>query len=205
MPEPSPSRDLDLVTLAPGVDPWRSAFLVAPLVLIGTREPTGAVDLAPKHMVTPLGWGPYFGFVCTPRHATYRNIERTGEFTVSWPRPDQLLLSSLAASPRCEDESKPALGALPTFPATRVDGALLQGGYFFLECHRDRIIEGFGENHLVVGRIVATHVARDALRTEEGDGQDVIYNAPLLAYVAPGRWAKIDRTFSFPEPAGFRR
>jgi flavin reductase (DIM6/NTAB) family NADH-FMN oxidoreductase RutF len=195
----------DLVTLEPGEDLWRRAFLVAPLVLVGTREASGAVDLAPKHMVTPLGWGPYFGFVCTPRHATFRNVQRTGEFTVSWPRPDQILLSSLSAGPRCEDDSKPALAALPTFPATQVAGDFLEGAYFFLECRLDRIVDGFGENSLVVGEIVAAYASRDALRSAARDDQDVIFGAPLLAYLAPGRWARIEHSYSFPEPEGFRR
>ena len=48
---------------------WERFFTVAPLVLIGTREADGSFDLAPKHMVLPLGWQNYIGFVCTPRHA----------------------------------------------------------------------------------------------------------------------------------------
>src|SRR5690606_34430059 len=35
---------------------WDRFFTVAPLVLVGTREPDGRFDLAPKHMVLPLGW-----------------------------------------------------------------------------------------------------------------------------------------------------
>ena len=63
----------DVVTLDTAFPIWERFFTVAPLVLIGTREVDGTYDLAPKHMVTPLGWGNYFGFVCTPRHATYAN------------------------------------------------------------------------------------------------------------------------------------
>ena len=33
---------------------WDRFFTVAPLVLIGTREPDGALDLAPKHMAMPM-------------------------------------------------------------------------------------------------------------------------------------------------------
>ena len=39
---------------------WDRFFMVAPLVLIGTTEPDGSLDLAPKHMVTPMGWQNYF-------------------------------------------------------------------------------------------------------------------------------------------------
>ena len=84
---------------------WDQIFTIAPLVLIGTKEKQG-YDLAPKHMAMPLGFGNYFGFVCTPRHNTFSNVLATGGFTVSFPIPDQIITSSLSASPRMECISK---------------------------------------------------------------------------------------------------
>jgi hypothetical protein len=43
----------DLVALDTARPVWDRFFTVAPLVVIGTREPDGGYDLAPKHMVTP--------------------------------------------------------------------------------------------------------------------------------------------------------
>ncbi|MCL7971066.1 MAG: flavin reductase, partial [marine benthic group bacterium] len=57
---------------------WDRFFWVSPLSVVGTLEEDGTPNLAPKHMATPMGWQNYFGFVCTPRHSTYRNIERDG-------------------------------------------------------------------------------------------------------------------------------
>src|SRR5262247_1436526 len=108
-------------TLEADLPIWERFFTVAPLVLIGTRE-NERYDLAPKHMVTPMGWENYFGFVCAHRHRTYQNIQRERAFTVSYPRPTQLVLTSLAAAPRCGDDTKPSLLALPTFPASQIDG-----------------------------------------------------------------------------------
>ena len=156
-------------------------------------------------MAMPMGWNNYFGFVCTPRHGTYGNIQRDGVFTVSYPRPEQLVLTSLAASPRCEAESKPALGALPVFPASQVEGVLLEGAGVFLECELERIVDGFGVNSLVAGRVVAAHVAEDALRCDDGDDQAQIHASPLLAYLNPGRFAAIDDSLSFPFPAGMKK
>jgi hypothetical protein len=99
---------------------WDRFFTVAPLVLVGTLDEDGTPDLAPKHMALPLGWDHYFGFVCTPRHATYRNIARTRSFTVSYPRPGGIVSASLTASPRCGDDSKPVVGALDTFPGAPI-------------------------------------------------------------------------------------
>ena len=184
---------------------WDRFFWVAPLVLVGTIEADGRHDLAPKHMAFPLGWDNYFAFVCTPRHRTYSNLQRTGVFTVSYPRPNQLVLASLAAAPRCEGDQKPSLDALPVFPASRVEGVLLADGSAFLECELDRTIDGFGSNSLVVGRVVAARVAEDAARVADGDDQALIHRSPLLAYLNPGRFAKIDDSLSFPFPSGMKK
>ncbi len=186
---------------------WNRFFWVSPLAVIGTLEADGRPDFAPKHMVTPLGWQNWFGFVCTPRHSTYVNARREGVFTVSMPRPDQVVLASLCAAPRCggEDGEKPELDRLVTRPATVVDGHFLAHSYLFLECETARIVDDFGDNSLIGGKIVAAHVAPDSLRTLERDGQDLIRSAPMLAYLPPARFARIERTFSFPFPAGFER
>lgn len=184
---------------------WDRFFWVSPLAVVGTLEEDGSANLAPKHMATPIGWENYFGFVCTPRHSTYRNVQRDGVFTVSMPRPDQVVLASLCAAPRCDDSAKPILDALQTRPASVIEGVHLAQSYLFLECELDRTVDGFGENSLVVGRIVAAAVARDSLRTLERDGQDLIRNAPMLAYLPPKRFARIEQTYSFPFPDGFER
>ncbi len=90
----------NLVKLDASQPVWDRCFMVAPLVLVGTRDADGSLDLAPKHMAFPMGWQNYYGFVCSPTHHTYTNINRTGEFTVSYPKPSQVLYASLAASPR---------------------------------------------------------------------------------------------------------
>jgi flavin reductase (DIM6/NTAB) family NADH-FMN oxidoreductase RutF len=94
---------------------------------------------------------------------------------------------------------------LPTFPASEVDGLFIEDAYLFLECVLDRISDDFGENSLIVGRIVAAHVREDYLRASERDEQDLIHGSPLLAYLSPGRYASVGESYSFPFPAGFMR
>ena len=201
-----------LVSFDPETPFWDRFYMVAPLVVIGTKDDdTGAYNLAPKHMAAPMGWQNFYGFVCTPRHKTYRNAKRTGTFTVSFPRPDQLVLTSLAAAPRddaAESDgpgTKPTLDQLPTQPAQVVDGILLQDAYLFLECEIDRIVDDLGENSLLIGRIAAVHVHKDALRVSEQDDQEAIRDHPLLAYLPPNRYATIDASNAFPFPAGFQK
>jgi flavin reductase (DIM6/NTAB) family NADH-FMN oxidoreductase RutF len=193
------SNDADLISVEVGAAMWDRFFTVSPLVLVGTTEKGGEHNLAPKHMAVPLGWEGYFGFVCTPDHATYWNAKRTGVFTVSYPRPTQIVLASLAASPRdATTDCKPSLEAIDTIPAKVVDGVLLADGYLFFECELVRVIDGFGANSLMVGRIVAAHVRPDALRHFDVDDQDLIFHRPLLTYLHPGRFSRIRRSLSFP-------
>jgi flavin reductase (DIM6/NTAB) family NADH-FMN oxidoreductase RutF len=202
---PDGAVEREWVELDPSRPIWERFFVVSPLVVVGTREGEG-YDLAPKHMAFPLGWENYFGFVCTPRHATYHNAREFGAFTVSYPSPDQLVVTSLAAQKRGEDGGVPGLEALPTEPARKVEGILLRDAYIHLECELDRVVDGFGPNSLVAGRIVAGRVRSDALRVAEGGGEtERVRQAPLLAYLHPGRFAVISETRKFPFPADFSR
>ena len=194
-----------LVTLSEDFPIWERVFTINPLVVVGTRERDGGHDLAPKHMAFPLGWENYFGFVCTPLHATYHNVRREGAFTVSYPRPTQVVLAGLAASPREANGVKPSVDALSTFPASEVDGVLVEDAYLHLECALDRIVDDFDENSLICGRIVAAHVEEDYLRASDRDDNDLIHASPLLAYLSPGRYARVAESNSFPFPKDFMR
>jgi len=179
--------------------------MVSPLVVIGSRQKGGAYDLAPKHMAIPLGWQNYFGFVCTPSHRTYLNVRAERAFTVSYPRPSRISEVGLTASPRHLDDSKPLLDGLPTFPARVVDALFLQDSYLYLECRLNRIVDGFGENSLIVGRIIAACAGKDDVRTSTRPDGRALSDAPLLAYVSPGRFSHIRETEAFPFPPHFNR
>ncbi|MEZ5490892.1 MAG: flavin reductase [Gammaproteobacteria bacterium] len=193
------------IELDPAEPVWERFYSVHPLVVVGTREESGAADLAPKHLAMPMSWQNHFGFVCTPAHNTYQNIKRTGQFTVTFVRPSQTVLASLSASPRCDDGSKPIVQSLPLFRASRVDGDFLQDGSLFLECELHRLVDELGENSLIIGTVIAARVAEDALRKSDLDDQELISQAPLLAYLYPDRFAEIRQTYQLPFPAGFKR
>ena len=195
---------------------WDRFFTVAPLVLIGTNDPDGSPDLAPKHMVTPMGWQNYFGFVCTPAHCTCRNIQQTNGFTVSYPKPSQVLLSSLAASPR-QDGHKPRERILRCGLRVQrdihchlpfvfeVDAPLIEEAYLYFECRHHKTVDGFGSNCLITGEIIAAYAEPGFLRSSEIDDQELVHHSPLFAYLAPGRFAAIERSNSFPFPANMKK
>lgn len=183
---------------------WERFFLPSALVLIGTKEGEG-FDLAPKHMAMPIGWENYFGFVCTPRHSTYHNARREGGFTVSFPRPSQLVVTSLAAQPREETGETRGIEALPTEPAKLVEGVLLRDAYLHLECELDRVVDGFGSNSLLIGSILRAEARSEVLRSSEESDAGVIERSPLLVYLHPGRFGEISESRAFPFPADFSR
>jgi flavin reductase (DIM6/NTAB) family NADH-FMN oxidoreductase RutF len=202
---PASSQREDRLVELPLVMPiWEQLFLVAPLVIVGTRERDG-FDLAPKHMAMPLGWRNLFCFACSPEHSTYRNAVAEGAFTVSFPQPEQVVEASLAAGGRLADGSKPALAVLPTIPARKVDGVLVEGAALHLECELERIVDGFDGASLVVGQVVAAAAREEMLRSGEVDDGDLVRGAPLLAYISPGRFATVEDTLAFPFPIDFRR
>jgi flavin reductase (DIM6/NTAB) family NADH-FMN oxidoreductase RutF len=85
-----------------------------------------------------------------------------------------------------------------------VDGVLVAGAYLALECRLERVIDGFGENGIVTGEIVAASVAAEAARGAEVDDNELLARSPLLAYLSPGRLASVRESRSFPFPLDFR-
>ncbi|HZD88234.1 MAG TPA: flavin reductase [Gaiellaceae bacterium] len=194
----------ELIELSMDSAIWERVFTVAPLVLVATKEGDGH-NVAPKHLAMPIGWANFFGFVCSPSHATYRNLQRHPEFTVSFPGLDRLVPASMAAGARLDDRSKPTLAAVPVFPARRVEGVLVEGCSLYLECELDRMVDGFGENSLLVGRVVAAAAARAALRGHDVDDSDLLHRLRPLVYLYPGRVAEVCETHAFPFPVDYRR
>lgn len=186
---------------------WQDCFMVHSLVMIGSREEDGAYNFAPKHLAMPMGFSRHFGFMGTPRKSTYQNVKREGVFTVSYPRPEQLIISSLSASMREEDYTKPVIDQIPSVPARLVDGRLLEDAYLQLECRLTQILGDFEEWRLLVGEVVAAYIHDEAYRKygEDGDDGELIHRSPLLAYLHPNRFTEISDSRSFPLPKNFER
>lgn len=188
-------------------DVWSRCYTVHSLMVIGTKEENGSYNFAPKHMAMPLGFSNHFGFIGTPRKSTYRNVQREKVFTVSYPKPSQIILSSLTATRREDDDSKPILDEIPTLPAKLIDGKFLEDSYFQLECKLTECLGKFGEWELVVGEIVAARVQEESAR-RTGNGMDegkLIYDSPLLGYLHPDRFSEIKESHVFPYPKEFKR
>jgi flavin reductase (DIM6/NTAB) family NADH-FMN oxidoreductase RutF len=184
---------------------WDRFFLPFPLVIVGSKE-GDKYDLAPKHMAIPLSWDNHYGFVCTEQHATYHNIKKHGFFTVSYPKVDQLALASLTACQRSDkDKNKMILNHIENIPAVKIDGVFLKDSFLMLECELFKIIDGFGINSLITGKIIHARIDEEYLREVDRNEQLQIYNHPVLSYIHPGRYAAIKDTAVFPFPKDFKK
>jgi flavin reductase (DIM6/NTAB) family NADH-FMN oxidoreductase RutF len=97
------------------------------------------------------------------------------------------------------------LQSFATFPAKKIDGEFIEDAYLFLECKHYKTIDGFGDNCLISGEVVAAYAHPDYVRSSEFDDQELIHDAPLFAYLPPGRFASITRSNAFPFPADMKR
>ena len=196
-----------MVNITDDPEMWNRFYSVHSLIVVGSMEENGNYNFAPKHMAMPLGFGPYFGFMGTPRKMTYRNIKREKVFTISYPRPEQLVISSLTASRREDDDTLPIIEQVPTSDAQYIEGKFLKDSYIQLECKLSEMLGKFGEWEIVVGEIVSAYAHKDALR-EEGDDADEdnqIQQHPLLAYLHPNRFSVVKESNAFPFPKDFKR
>lgn len=201
------SENSEMIEIDLDQDVWNQCYTVHSLVVIGSKEEDLTYNFAPKHMAMPLGFSNHFGFMGTPRKSTYRNIDLQKEFTVSFPGPDQLVLTSLSATRREEDDTKPIIDQIPTVPAKQIDGKFLAGSYLQLECVLTEFLGKFGEWELVVGEIVAARVQKEMMR-KRGNGTDegkLVHDHPLLAYLHPDRFSVIKESHVFPYPKEFKR
>lgn len=184
---------------------WSRFFMAAPLVVVGTTEPDGTPDLAPKHMVMPLGWQNHVGFMCSETHSTRSNVLRTGEFTLTWLRPDSVVTAALAAAPRCDAGGKPSLDLLETFPAEEVDPPLVRGGYLYMECRLLETWDALAPASLIAGEIVAARVAESSVRRPSRHDADILAEDPPLVYLPPGWFGTVQEVRAFPFHQGMKR
>lgn len=74
-----------------------------------------------------------------------------------------------------------------------------------LDCSAHKIIDGFDDYSLITGKINSAKVHQDYKIVSDEGHQKQIYDHPLLAYIAQGRFASIKETLSYPYPKDFQR
>jgi len=178
----------------------RQFFRSANLVLVTTLASSGVPNVAPKTQVMPVGRKGYWAFACCDRHHTYQNVIQQGEFVINFPGPELIEQVSQAARefpPGTDEISEAGLTAMgsqevrvPSIAECRVH----------LECKRYQVIDGYGEESLIVGEVVAVTVDEELVDA----GAELLEEYPLLVYVYPGHYTGIEHVKRFRFPRNYK-
>jgi flavin reductase (DIM6/NTAB) family NADH-FMN oxidoreductase RutF len=180
-------------------------FTVKPLILVTTLGPKGLPNVAPKTQNMDVGRREqYFAFVCAPYHHTYQNVKANREFVVNYPGPE-LIEKVSAAAQQAEDTDEIALAGLTSIPSIAVKPPRIKECYLHLEC---RLVEikDIEDSSLVLGNIVARSADKE-VSFERGKSKEnlrLLSKRPLLAYVYPDHYAKINVAEEFVFPKNYK-
>jgi flavin reductase (DIM6/NTAB) family NADH-FMN oxidoreductase RutF len=178
---------------------------VKPLILVTTLGPKGLPNVAPKTQNMDVGrHEQYFAFVCTPRHHTYQNLKANQEFVVNYPGPE-LIERVSATAQLAEDCDEIALAGLTGTPSLVVKPPRIKECYLHLEC---RLVEikDLEDSSLILGRVVARSADKEVSfkRGKSKENMGLLSKRPLLAYIYPDHYTKINVAEEFIFPKNYK-
>jgi flavin reductase (DIM6/NTAB) family NADH-FMN oxidoreductase RutF len=177
-----------------------------PIAWVTTVSPAGVVNLAPFSFFNAFGSNPpvvVFSPTLTRTGAkkdTLRNVEATGQFVVNAVTADLAERANLTSKELPPDESEIELAGLHTVPSLKVTPPRVAESPAALECVLRQIIPigtGAIAANLVVGEVVAIHVADDVLGP---DGQPDPRLLKTVARLGADWWCHTADLFELKRP-----
>lgn len=144
---------------------WHPSPLVGQIVLVTTLNEDGTSNVAPKSWISMMAFEPpTLALGCNLQHWTARNVLRSGEFVINVPGAELVEVTwNVPALPHPRPVE--ALGLRP-IPARLVGPPRIAECRAHLECTLDRHLT-YGEEVILLGRIVAVAVDREALASAD--------------------------------------
>jgi len=178
------------------------AFFPLPsaVALITTVSPSGVVNVAPKTQVMPVGRHNYWGFACCKQHHTYTNVVEQGEFVVNMPGLELIGKISDASQEFPEGTDELAAIGLCRFPSLQVRVPSITECGVHIECVRHTVLDAFGGDSLIIGRVVAARVDSELMLAP----QHTMSKKPLLVYVHPNHYTIIRDFAPFAFPPNYK-
>lgn len=187
-------------------DPFNAIVGPRPIGWISTRSASGALNLAPYSFFNAFNYKPpIVGFSSVGHKDTVRNVEQTREF--AWNLVTRPLAEAMNAScaPVPPEVSEFDLAGLTPAPSTVIATPRVLESPVSFECRVTQIVQltradGVAvPSWLVLGEVVAVHIAKSLLR----DGvYDTAAAQPILRGGGPGDYFEIgpDALFQMTRP-----
>jgi flavin reductase (DIM6/NTAB) family NADH-FMN oxidoreductase RutF len=146
-------------------------------------------NLMPAAWHTPISAKPpLYGILISPKRYTYELLKREKGFTVNFLMHDQAHCIAELGSTSGRDIDKIERFNIAVTRAQNVNGMIMRASYAAYECGKQDMHE-YGDHFLVVGRIIAIHVAQDSLSEKETVNEKKVL--PAL-YFGKDRYLTID-------------
>jgi flavin reductase (DIM6/NTAB) family NADH-FMN oxidoreductase RutF len=185
-------------------NPLKACVVPRPIGWISTIDAAGRVNVAPFSFFNLLSYDPPFVLFSAGVHEvdggkkdTVINVESTGEFVynmATWAQKDRMNQTALIVD-RTIDEM--AAAGLEPEPSRLVRPPRIKGSPVQFECrlHEIVILPGrvpSSNHHLVIGRVLAVHIADTALTA---DGRVDVVKLRPIARLGYKDYASVDATF----------
>jgi len=180
-------------------------FTIKPIILVTTLRRSGLPNVAPKTQCMSVGRREeYFAFVCTPKHHTYQNAKADKEFVVNYPGPN-LIEKISATSQIAENIDEVALAGLTSIPSLVVKPPRIKECMVHLEC-KVMDIKDLGDGSIILGKVVArsSNPEISFKRVMAEESLNLLSKHPLLAYVYPDHYTRIDTAEKFIFPKNYK-
>jgi flavin reductase (DIM6/NTAB) family NADH-FMN oxidoreductase RutF len=201
---------LDFETLSPrdGYAWMTSVITPRPIAWVSTMAADGRLNLAPFSFFQGVCSNPpTLLFVPTNnrdggKKDTLRNLGEVPEFVVNVVPFALATAMNATSAPLPYGESEFAHAGLETAPSTKVRPPRVASSPVAIECRLDRVVEvgsGVGAGNIVLGRIVAMHVADNVL----GDDSRIDpLKLDLVARLGGDLYARTREVFQIERPSG---
>lgn len=171
---------LDLATLPQGAayHLLNSLVVPRPIAWVSTLSASGVANLAPHSYFTALSPDPpVVCFSSTGVKDTLVNVRHTGDFVVNVVGEELAEAMNLTAADFPPEEGEFAAAGLTPLASVRVGAPRCAEAPAAMECRLLQILEvGHGPSHVVIGEVVAFHVAE---RVWRDGGVDLAALAPV--------------------------
>ena len=171
---------------------WSPSPLLGQIVLVTSLNEDGQSNVAPKSWISMMAFEPsLLALGCNLAHWTARNILARQEFVVNIPGDelvDVVWKSHSLPHPRPVE----SIG-LTSMPAQKVRPPLIAECKAHLECTYLQHL-AFGEEVILLGKIVAASVDREAL-----EAQDPYAYLRLFAFLQDGVYGTVERAYRLGE------